>query len=303
MVGLGTTLALVPKPSSKREPWFRAAVAVTDRLNIGGEGRYLCPICLRWFADWRDLTREHAPPQSIGGHRVALTCKSCNSTSGATIDHQLQAAEMLRDFGQQRMTTAISAKFSIGGVATNVNMRFGPDGLQIAGIPKKNDPKATAAQTAVFERLVDEGNWEGVTMNLTIRNPDFQLAAVGWLRAAYLLAFAALGYGYILRPQLDIVRRQIQEPKIKHLDRFAVMGTLDKPEAMILLVTRPQSLESVIVFARDTIVFLPGLHRGVSIYQRLARRRRWPPRLTTINAEIVPIPNGPGRGIMDTQRS
>jgi len=54
---------------------------------------YLCPICLRKFSindldnsSYNMLTREHAPPESLGGKNKALTCSECNSGAGSKYD-------------------------------------------------------------------------------------------------------------------------------------------------------------------------------------------------------------------------
>jgi hypothetical protein len=56
----------------------------------------LCPICLMEFTDTdlqnnssNFLTLEDAPPHSLGGGKIALTCKRCNSGCGHNIDNHL----------------------------------------------------------------------------------------------------------------------------------------------------------------------------------------------------------------------
>jgi hypothetical protein len=58
-------------------------------------------------------------------------------------------------------------------------------------------------------------------LKLSFATPDLRSASVGWLRAAYLVAFATLGCVYILRQELEQVRQQIQDPQatILSLDR------------------------------------------------------------------------------------
>lgn len=53
--------------------------------NINIEGDYLCPLCLKAYKeqDVRNvLTEEDVPQHSLGGKRIVLTCKNCNSTCG-----------------------------------------------------------------------------------------------------------------------------------------------------------------------------------------------------------------------------
>jgi len=58
---------------------------------------YICPLCLEQFEkddlisdnSRNFLTEEDAPPQKLGGSRIALTCKKCNSKAGYQIDNHL----------------------------------------------------------------------------------------------------------------------------------------------------------------------------------------------------------------------
>jgi hypothetical protein len=64
-------------------------------MKFDSEKPYLCPICLRAFTTndldinrANFLTLEDAPPDALGGKKVALTCKQCNNVCGTSIDHQ-----------------------------------------------------------------------------------------------------------------------------------------------------------------------------------------------------------------------
>src|SRR5581483_11566139 len=94
----------------KKERWFAEATTITDALIEDAGGRYLCPLCLKWFASVEDVSLEHAPPESVGGREVALTCKPCNNTAGHTIDAELRKVETLREFGQRRMKDPMPVK-------------------------------------------------------------------------------------------------------------------------------------------------------------------------------------------------
>ncbi|WP_394368459.1 HNH endonuclease [Adhaeribacter radiodurans] len=57
---------------------------------------YICPICLIKFSEEalsekvkNNLTLEDAPPKSLGGSQIALTCKKCNNTCGHKVDFHL----------------------------------------------------------------------------------------------------------------------------------------------------------------------------------------------------------------------
>jgi HNH endonuclease len=116
---------------AKKDQWVREAVGITDAITSKGCGRYLCPLCLEWFTDLDDLSLEHAPPASVGGRHMAVTCRACNSTAGATVDAALRWAETVRDFGFRKMTKSMQATFEFAGIEQRVEATFRPDGLSI----------------------------------------------------------------------------------------------------------------------------------------------------------------------------
>ena len=93
-----------PKTEAKlrsKAAWFNAGTTAFERVFPGARARvfpelenpYICPLCRRPFASAGlvdgTLTFEDAPPKSYGGKPVALTCKSCNNSSGSSVDASL----------------------------------------------------------------------------------------------------------------------------------------------------------------------------------------------------------------------
>src|SRR6266542_6919896 len=82
---------------------FRAAQRLLGREHFlpSDEDLYACPLCLKYIfrigaIETGDLTREHAPPESLGGKKLALTCRWCNNDSGKHFDAEAQKQERLR---------------------------------------------------------------------------------------------------------------------------------------------------------------------------------------------------------------
>ena len=180
----------------KKERWFAEATAITDALIKDAGGRYLCPLCLEWFGSVEDVSLEHAPPESVGGREVALTCRACNNTAGHTIDAELRKVETLREFGQRRMTDPmpVKATYVVDGVTIEQKgvALFDDKGLSLGGIPKQNHPDVAPALTRAFDGAVatDSTDWK---FTLTFSTPDMRAASIAWLRSGYLAAFSALG--------------------------------------------------------------------------------------------------------------
>ncbi len=277
---------------AKRERWIREAVAITDVITKNGAGRYLCPLCLDWFDDFDDLTLEHAPPESVGGRHIAITCRDCNSRGGHTVDHEIRRAETVLEFAERRMTAPMSATFRIGDVEQRGEAIFGPDGLKLGGIPKQNHPANTEAVKAALEEAAAVSGSTDWSIGLSFRPPDFHKAAVGWLRVGYLVAFATLGYTYVLRAELDPVRQQIHAPDESILSRYCLMTRTARTDRLITFVEDPFEWASVTVQASNAAVILPSDTKP-GTYERLAEVEPWPPGERTLSGKTAPWPTSP----------
>jgi hypothetical protein len=130
-------------------------------------------------------------------------------------------------------------------------------------------------------------------MTLALRTPNFRKAAFGWLRAAYLVAFAKLGYLYVLLEELDPIREQIRDPDTEILNRYCVTTSSHAAERRIVLVEEPVDLASVAVLAGNRAILLPS-PRTPGTYERLAALETWPPPSEqTLSGEIEPWPTRP----------
>ncbi len=275
---------------SKKERWVREGITVTDAITKNGAGRYLCPLCLNWFTDLDDLSLEHAPPASIGGRHTAVTCRDCNSRSGHTVDAELRRAETLYEFGSRSMTKPMSATAHYGDVEQRSEIIFGPEGLSIAGVAKQNHPDTAAAVTEVLQAAAGSKDW---SMTLSLRTPDFRKAAIAWLRAAYLVAFATLGYLYVLLGELEPVREQIRDPDAEILSRYCLVTSSSAAERRIVSVKEPHDLASVAVLVGSRAILLPS-PTAPGTYERLAALDPWPPPgERTLSGEVAAWPTRP----------
>jgi hypothetical protein len=276
---------------TKKERWIRKAIAITDVITKNGAGRYLCPLCTDWFDDPADLTLEHAPPESVGGRPIAVTCHDCNSRGGHTVDHELRRVETVLEFAERRMTAPMPAKFRIGDVEQRGEAIFGPDGPKLVGIPRQNHPETTEAVTAALAETAASGSTDW-TIGLTFQSPNFRRASVAWLRTGYLVAFAVLGYTYVLRSELDPVREQIRAPDETILSRYCMMTSTSRPDRVVSFIEEPLEYASVIVQASNAAVLLPS-NTLPGTYERLAAIEPWPPGEQTLSGTTAPWPTSP----------
>lgn len=187
---------------------------ITDGIKLHIDNAYICPLCLRAFCidDSGGCTLEHVPPKAVGGKPIVITCKDCNNNLGADIDAYL--------FNEIEMVYNLSHLYSVpqksviafNGISINGQTTFSKEsGFLFMVKPDNNSPK-------VYERFMSEiknskeGYQINLSANITNHKRNVDLANVAVLKSAYLMAFQQLGYMYILNSNLDIVRRQINNP-------------------------------------------------------------------------------------------
>jgi hypothetical protein len=95
-------------------------------------------------------------------------------------------------------------------------------------------------------------------------------AAISYLRAAYLAAFAAMGYAAVARQSFDLVRQQICEPDMKHVPHFFYRDD-DLHEYDVVVIEEPNWASSIMVLMRNYRITLP-LFDDAGLYERLAEK-------------------------------
>jgi hypothetical protein len=268
------------RSAEKRKRWFERGAEALSRAS--GQSGYGCPLCGRIFTNVAELKFEHAPPRSLGGREVALTCRDCNH---GRLDAEMRRFEHLVDWSVGTSKRPLRARMAVRGANVSVNVQtVRQDGgaFEFVGLPDQNAPGKTAAHNAAVEAMVD-GPVGGQGFDVSF--PEYryvsETVAAGWLRAAYVAAFARFGYQWAFQPSVEPVRAQIADPIETHIERFLVLGSQMPTDFRALVaVDRPRSLRgSVAVAMGRYLVFLPGFGPASStVYERIAQRTYWPPR-------------------------
>jgi hypothetical protein len=187
--------------SPKRLAWFERGVqAFRAVATPDAPAFFMCPLCHRGaLRDSLDRepavwTFEHAPPESLGGREVCLICRPCNSRAGETVDAHMKRRENVFDFTRGTMSEARPALLEIGDVAFYVDCHNG----LLTGIQKANRPGASEMAQAAMEELVRTRERD-CEFKITLYRDAFheRMAEVGWLKSAYMVAFAVFGYRYV----------------------------------------------------------------------------------------------------------
>ncbi|HVF05270.1 MAG TPA: HNH endonuclease [Frankiaceae bacterium] len=252
-----------------------AFAAVAPEAPIG---LYACPLCLRGFtrdetAPGRALTIEHVPPQGLGGREMCLTCRGCNSISGSALDAHMERHRTFVDFLAGVDTRDIRATFTVEGRQQRGVVRCENGAYVLGGVLARDRPGIAAAMIDHLDQIVAEKatDW---SLGITFEDPWQQRRVnIGWLRAGYLAAFAALGYRYIAQPAFSAVRQQILRPDDDVVRLTVMLARGDAPHTTrsILLVEKPSELRSVVVQMGRAVVLLPyiGCSAGAEIFTDL----------------------------------
>ncbi|WP_220292424.1 HNH endonuclease [Streptomyces sp. MBT84] len=293
----------------KRLSWFDEGAPklrqVLDRLGLddalpAGQDFYACPCCLvaypREAVSGGLLTIEDVPPRSVGGRPLLLTCKRCNNTAGSDFDSHAATRANAEDFMRGRITGhTLPMTSHVDGIPLRGTAQWTDSGLQFVGVPKRNDPKVQAAHLVALDAYVESGD-SRPNHSFTVHTRfDEARARISWIRAAYLAAFAALGWSYIFRGVMDPYRKQLQQPDVSVVPTYIFRDpNASVAVRRVLLVDRPDELRCVAVVMGEHTVFLPSLFRPRpcdELVEAFASRRAAGDRLSvTLDGKEVPWP-------------
>lgn len=259
---------------------------------------YICPLCvtstafrafMRQAVETNQLTAEHAPPEHSGGRAIVLTCAKCNHTAGSKLDAHASAAARYED-DPPGVVRDQRVRVALGRTQVNMTLEAGPAGIQLFGDASRNSPTAHATFFDELNHLVQSGERDWA-FNLQFRSQyDPSRAAVSWLRAGYIAAFAKFGYRFVLSPAYSIVRRKIQIPD-EGPSLFGIRIPQSAKDARALIVIRePAILEGgVAVLMGRHLVLLPG-PADLTFYDRVKGREG---QRAEIRGESLSWPRGP----------
>lgn len=181
---------------------------------------YLCPICLREFneSDLEEnpkrnhLTLEDAPPEALGGKKVALTCKECNSGCGHEIDNHL--TDVIRNIDARYFYKGSKHRGTIEfeGKTLSIELTSEGDGnLTAYHRTKHNNP-------SLLERFIFGIKNKAVGPILNFKPPksksETKRVNYALLKAQYIITFSKFGYIFLLHPKYTNIRRQLRHPDL-----------------------------------------------------------------------------------------
>ena len=186
------------------------------RQRLFDAGNTMCPICLTEFsrADalaGTEVTLEHAPPRSLGGAVVCLTCKACNSNA-SLVDHHAFLSKKARD----EWAAGHGAPIEIDLFGYKRVYRYMPRVPHAPYPARKHLVRAGSIELGPLPTDRLDPN-KGVSFKIRQRD-DYEF--VSMVKSAYLMVFSLMGangYRFAQNVGLKPVRDQIMNPGKKIL--------------------------------------------------------------------------------------
>ena len=242
------------------------------RLRFFSLGNTHCPICLVQFTEenvrtGRGVTLEHAPPKTLGGREVCLTCEPCNSRASATSDQAVKRSKG-------------PPKLQIDTNGTKRDAQFWPDGIPPSRMPYDfgSGPAAKKAQRELSNQTIVAVtapiHFDQPTtikkISVSLQRPNPRHVELSYLRSAYLLVFSLLGrsgYVYAQSKAVRLIRAQIQHPYDEVGPSLVRSFASERPPRnMITLRNNERPFFWSVRFDDGTCVFLP--HGGSEHHYR-----------------------------------
>jgi len=178
------------------------------RVSSAAEGGFRCPICLRSYlkGDLKSekLTLEHVIPKKLGGKVYTLSCKDCNNRHGSELDSHL--FNMIKFYDCSRGQLPFHGTFEVGDHKVRSEIVWGKDKtIAVTAKTKANNPTTVKAATLALGSGLNK-----MKINLSLEyNVDRAKLAI--IKCAYLAAFRAGGYRYILSPSFQKFRDSLMD--------------------------------------------------------------------------------------------
>jgi hypothetical protein len=211
----------------------------------------------------------------------------------------------LLDFHFGTMSAPLYSRIDINGRSVNVEYQAVGESVTINILPDAvhNAPGTEQATRQFFEGIGATTDASAHRFTLALPNPDsYRPALLGWLRSAYVLAFAGLGYKYILHNSMDIVRHQLMNIDDVVIRSFSITVTEGPSDTSQLFIsTQPSWLgECIVVKMKKELVFLPWFDSNPSLYKKLeTNMENGEVFLDTFSGKEIPWPHGPAHLLDD----
>ena len=201
------------------------------RQRLFGAGNITCPICLSAFDSsdvvaGTEVTLEHAPPKSLGGVPICLTCKSCNNKASLIDQHAILSAKARKGWAEGRGAPVVVDFFG-----HKRSSRYIPDDPRAPYPARYHLFRSGKVQLVSLPGREHLDANKGISLEIPQRD-DFEF--VSMVKSAYLMVFSLMGangYKFAENVGLQPVREQIMNPRKKILgDGFIATMRFDSDD-------------------------------------------------------------------------
>lgn len=227
---------------------FRQVKESFPNLRVSPDipGMVPCPLCLQTFAVTPgELTIEHAPPSKLGGKPAALTCKKCNNEQGSILESRLIEYYRIQESltGNRALFTDATMQFD-DLPAVRIQLNFFENNWNVVPVTKASNPNTIDAISRSFSQGIGPSRFK-----LQFRQPGLRTVRIALIRAAYLIAFGQLGYGFAVNPGLNYVRNLFRTPDDESLYPHGVIFGFKCPDDFlgVNIVTHPPEMRAYLV--------------------------------------------------------
>jgi len=227
-------------------------------IELKYDKTYICPLCLDQFqktdlisdTSKNFLTEEDAPPEKLGGSRIALTCKKCNSSAGHQIDNHL--INRIREIDDRNFHKGSKqyGKLEYDGLKVTAEITSNGDGtLSILHNAKKNNPN-------ILEKFIYsiKNKTLGPILNLEPekRKVNSDRVNLALLKTNYIINFAQFGYIFLLDDHYNLIRKQINNMNEGYDGQIFLKDQFPKNKEGMYYVLNPGAKSTFSIFSLKT---------------------------------------------------
>lgn len=241
--------------------------------KISGIREYCCPICGE-VKKLEELTLEHAPPSSMGGKEIILTCYKCNNTAGSKIDAQVANQQnqlrLIKGFAERSFSQNERLRLQVEDVKLNVELSesesdddSGKLNFKILG--DINNPEHIKQMREHAREAANAGKEYKFNIQ-TVGRYNFHkpLSDIGHLKTAFLICTAALGYAFAASANFSDIRQQIQSSS-QQIAKFYVEVNPKESASNCILELEQKGI--IIVSFSGVIVVLPHPMQNIAVFE------------------------------------
>ena len=180
------------------------------RRKLFDAGNTRCPICLSEFtsADVAagEVTLEHAPPESLKGSAICLTCKQCNNTASNIDQHAVLAKRARHEWSLGQ-----GARVEVDFFGNIMSSRYIP-GDPTAPLPTRG---RHLRKGSIQLNALPPKEQLDINKGISFRVPGLShYESVSLIKSAYLMVFSLMGEGGY-RFTENVALKPVREQNIK----------------------------------------------------------------------------------------